>query len=316
MFTLILPALLRPDAEHLPDLAVPALNGLMRLGEFHFQAASLTELYTRHLCGAPALPDNCVYASPLSHQIGMHSVTLADGHCLTLNAGEAAALCKGLNDFYRQDARFTPLRPDLWQVQLPQPVQWQAPAVFEVLGQMHGGIRAEGAGAGQWLQLQTEIQMWLHSHPMNRHRQENGLPPVNGIWLWNPPPAAPAPTAALIGSNSPWAAQSPCPVAAAPPHFAAWQNVCAERHLNVADTVLFLDDLMPVLCNGDLCAYRRTLEQWDECFFAPLGHALKTRKLEGIKLITDGINGGTLTVRPPTFWSFLAAKRHFSGKNL
>lgn len=318
MFTFILPALLRPSTEQLPELAVPALNELMRLGEFRFEKLSLTELYARYLCGSFTLPEkNSVYASPLSQQVGMHSVNLADGQTIGITAEEATTLCNGLNEFFRDCARFTVLRPDLWTVQLSMPSLWHAPPVFDVLGQIDGSIRAEGEDAGQWLQLQTEIQMWLHGHPMNRHRIQQGKAAINGIWLWNAPDEkrGVSPTA-LIGSDSPWVQQSPLAVQPAPHNFAQWQQLCHDRQLNIAETSLFLDDLMASACTGDVWDYRQIVQQWDERFFAPVCQALKKGSLKGVRLITDGLNGGTLTVKPPTFWSFLAGKRHFSGKNL
>lgn len=30
----------------------------------------------------------------------------------------------------------------------------------------------------------TEIQMWLHEHPLNVPREAAGRPPVNALWIW------------------------------------------------------------------------------------------------------------------------------------
>lgn len=35
-----------------------------------------------------------------------------------------------------------------------------------------------------WAQLFNEIQMLLHTQPVNQQREAAGLPPVNGVWLW------------------------------------------------------------------------------------------------------------------------------------
>ena len=32
--------------------------------------------------------------------------------------------------------------------------------------------------------LQSEMQMYLHAHPINDDRQGAGLPPINSLWLW------------------------------------------------------------------------------------------------------------------------------------
>ncbi len=46
---------------------------------------------------------------------------------------------------------------------------------------------ALGAAAGnlvRYRRLDSEIQMLLHAHPVNARRQQQGMPPINGLWLW------------------------------------------------------------------------------------------------------------------------------------
>ena len=43
---------------------------------------------------------------------------------------------------------------------------------------------AAGALAAAHDRLQSELQMCLHLSPVNRRREAEGLPPVNGLWLW------------------------------------------------------------------------------------------------------------------------------------
>ncbi len=40
------------------------------------------------------------------------------------------------------------------------------------------------SGDKYWAQLFNEIQMLLHTQPVNQRREDAGLPPVNGVWLW------------------------------------------------------------------------------------------------------------------------------------
>ena len=42
----------------------------------------------------------------------------------------------------------------------------------------------------------TEIQMWLHDHPVNIARQDRGAVTVNGLWIWG---GGPGPVAAPAG---------------------------------------------------------------------------------------------------------------------
>ncbi len=58
-----------------------------------------------------------------------------------------------------------------------------------------------GPGASVLKQLMTEIQMWLHDHPVNIAREERGAATVNALWIWGggrcvgrKPSKAPLPT--------------------------------------------------------------------------------------------------------------------------
>jgi len=41
-----------------------------------------------------------------------------------------------------------------------------------------------GADSSLLIRVMTELQMWLHSHPLNLRREQRGLLPVNGFWIW------------------------------------------------------------------------------------------------------------------------------------
>lgn len=68
-----------------------------------------------------------------------------------------------------------------------------------------------------WSRLWTELEMFLHDHPLNNQRQERGLMPVNSLWPWGVG-SCPAPPVALpwrrVVSDSPawlgWARLAGC----------------------------------------------------------------------------------------------------------
>ena len=43
---------------------------------------------------------------------------------------------------------------------------------------------ARGEGAAALRRLSTEIEMWLHAHPLNARRARRGAPVVASLWLW------------------------------------------------------------------------------------------------------------------------------------
>ncbi|MEM7432790.1 MAG: hypothetical protein AAF351_12775 [Pseudomonadota bacterium] len=58
----------------------------------------------------------------------------------------------------------------------------------EPAASIDGGLPNEfmpaGDSSGSYRNLRSEVEMVLHDHEVNRRRAENGLPPVNSLWLW------------------------------------------------------------------------------------------------------------------------------------
>lgn len=313
MFTLILPCLLR-DTDETPELPdTPALDAMLRYGRFLPEAVGLAELYRSRLCDQSGLAANQVYASPMWQQTGMNSVRQLDGAAIGITQEEADALCAGLNGFYGGEYRFEPLRPDVWRLSLPAPPQWQSPPIWEVCGHIDGFTRAQGEQT-QWLKLTGEIQMWLHARAA---AQPDRQPPVNSIWLWYPETAVPLRCRPdLIGSNSPWAAQSSLNACPLPESFAEWQETVRQRKADIGHTALFADDFTVSRHTGDVWAYCELLATWEERFFAPIWQALRQGSLKGFELVCDGENGGILTVRAKAHRAFWKRKRRFDGMRL
>jgi hypothetical protein len=42
----------------------------------------------------------------------------------------------------------------------------------------------DGDETGEWRRLMTELQMLLHTHPVNMERERQGRPTVNSVWFW------------------------------------------------------------------------------------------------------------------------------------
>lgn len=270
MFTLILPALLREPHETLPELHTPALNQLLRYARIQPTASSRMQLYQSYLCDQLGQPENIIYASPVWQQMGMNTASQIPAEHLPLTHSEAAIWCHELNQFYRGEYAFTPIRPDLWTLALPSPPTWHAASILDLASQLDGSQSASGSDIRPWLVLSTELQMWLHNHPRNAARQQNQLPPINGIWLWNAPAAVPFQAASLIASNSAWAAHSSQATTEQPENYAAWQRTCAQRQIPLAHTHIFADDFLPSQQTGDIWAYQAQLAVWEQNWFEPL----------------------------------------------
>ena len=138
MFTLILPALLREPHETLPELHTPALNQLLRYARVQPTAYSRMQLYQTYLCDQLGQPENIIYASPVWQQMGMNTASQIPAEHLPLTHSEAAIWCHELNQFYRGEYAFTPIRPDLWTLALPSPPTWHAASILDLASQLDG----------------------------------------------------------------------------------------------------------------------------------------------------------------------------------
>ena len=313
MFTLILPALLREPHETLPELHTPALNQLLRYARIQPTASSRMQLYQSYLCDQLGQPENIIYASPVWQQMGMNTASQIPAEHLPLTHSEATIWCNELNQFYRGEYAFTPIRPDLWTLALPSPPTWHAASILDLASQLDGSQSASGSDIRPWLALTTELQMWLHNHPHNAARQQNQLPPINGIWLWNAPAAVPFQAASLIASNSAWAAHSSQATTGQPENYAAWQRTCAQRQIPLAHTRVFADDFLPSRQTGDLWAYQALLAAWEQNWFEPLRQDLFSGCLNGLRIVCEQAQC-TITSKPQrAFWK---RKRRFDGKTL
>ena len=313
MFTLILPALLREPHETLPELHTPALNQLLRYARVQPTAYSRMQLYQTYLCDQLGQPENIIYASPVWQQMGMNTASQIPAEHLPLTHSEATIWCNELNQFYHGEYLFTPIRPDLWTLALPSPPTWHAASILDLASQLDGSQSASGSDIRPWLALSTELQMWLHNHPRNAARQQNQLPPINGIWLSNAPAAVPFQAASLIASNSAWAAHSSQATTEQPENYAAWQRTCAQRQIPLAHTHIFADDFLPSQQTGDIWAYQTQLAVWEQNWFEPLRQDLLSGCLKGLRIVCEQAQC-TIGSKPQrAFWK---RKRRFDGKTL
>ena len=145
----------------------------------------------------------------------MHHVNIISGEFIGIQKEEAQRLCADLSAFYQdKDWQFEPLCESMWLLSMPKTEDWGAECVLDVCGQPEMDGQAHGQDAVSWLAMQTEIQMFLHTHPINQAREQQGLPEINGLWLWND--ADGTQSADIVASDSAWARFSDTPKLDAP----------------------------------------------------------------------------------------------------
>jgi hypothetical protein len=104
---------------------------------------------------------------------------------LALSQPEADELVTELNKIYAEDGwLFVAATPQRWLLRLPQPLAFSTTPTEQALGQSVGAVLPRGKDAMAWQRVMTEVQMVLHSSPVNERRAGQGKTAVNGLWFW------------------------------------------------------------------------------------------------------------------------------------
>jgi hypothetical protein len=199
-------------SAHEPQ-ALPALEHMARFGERRRLAdgwrpwlarwlgrADLSRLPAAEVAAAvsgPAPGATRWIATPVELIAGLTRVHLDPRGIVRLTPAEQAAYVAAFErTFGGTHALLTPLGDGqlLLTTEALAPVRTTEPA------RCAGGELAvpQGASAAPLLRLMAEIEMWLHTEPLNDARRARGAPPVTALWLWGATPAAAANGAASV----------------------------------------------------------------------------------------------------------------------
>lgn len=303
--TLALPALTwAHDTPPLPPVHAPALWRLLHWGRVQGYTWPRSRFYAHYLWhgslwprDGQRLPENntAFWCSPLHQQIGLHHIQAAHGAVLAIQPAEALQWCADLSAFFATDGwQFQVWRPDVWRVTAPPLPPWESACILDLPPLLDENSRPYGAGSARLLQAQTEIQMLLHTHPLNRHRNL----PVNAVWFWQDVPGNADPGQTLY-SDSPWAAQT----RPRPASFDAWQ-----RQATAAEAaVVFAEDFTAA---GDADARAALLRDWETHWFAPVLAALRSGNLKHLCIADEQ---GCLKTSKPKLTPFWRSTPVFQG---
>jgi hypothetical protein len=123
-------------------------------------------------------------AEPAAFVVG-HSDVRLSGLVRDLGERESSALLATLNAHFASDGvRFVALEPSRWLVGTDAVQALATHPPDAVPGAPLFAFLPTGADAPRWRRWQSEMQMLLFEHPVNRARESAGRAPVNGVWLW------------------------------------------------------------------------------------------------------------------------------------
>jgi hypothetical protein len=165
-----------------------------------------------------------------------------------------------------------------------------------------------GADAATLRRLGSEIEMWLHEHPLNLERQRDAQLPVTALWLWGNAAASPAAATADAAARAPRGSSATTATRAAHESHAALPRLAGEDTYAQAlwelggapvsaapepDAALTPDTalgaprgavLLQRVCEPPGVA--PNLEQLERRWWAPVRAALRARRLSALYLLT------------------------------
>ena len=221
-------------------------------------------------------------ADPVHLRLLRDRVIVVPGEALQISHEEADELAAALNRHFADTATFRALDGRHWAVRLKSEESFLDSPALVAAGRDVASARGSDA-------LLTEIQMLLHSHPLNEAREARGEPAVNSLWLWGGgrmPAAASGPWRSLAADDR--SALGLARLAGMqrrelPGSAAAWLDSLPEngRHLAV------LDALRAPAALEQQAEHEEGVEALERSWFSPLLAALRAEQV------------GMVTVRVP-----------------
>jgi hypothetical protein len=126
---------------------------------------------------------------PVHLEVVMGGLLLRPPISLQLAADEASGLIADINLHWQRDGlSIQSVEPSRWYLRLADLEQGAPNLRTTPLDQMSGEYLTpnlpRGADARLFLQRINEVQMLLHTHPVNLARESAARPVINGLWLW------------------------------------------------------------------------------------------------------------------------------------
>jgi hypothetical protein len=106
-----------------------------------------------------------------------------------IDGADLGKIIRDLGEYFKADCNIKRATDDTWIMQLstcdaPQGM----PHYLTVVGTGVSHLMDQAKQNLPWFKLINEMQMFLHQHPINQQREQQGLTPVNSLWCWGGDP--------------------------------------------------------------------------------------------------------------------------------
>lgn len=297
----------------LPALQVPTLEKCMRFAQSnllqdslvsHTFTGSLKELIRKDL----SLPENVSLhlIAPISQFMDMHSMQVIYGDSLQLTWTHAHQLVNQINQFLSNDGcECHVYRPHLWAISGLNINNWQVDDIWSLEGRVDSNIKISGDDSSYIMRLLTELQMLLFSQNSDERK---GLPPVNGVWLWQDTHGI-AKTSSFIIGNANWLPENENNLICSEITWTDIQNLM-NKHKNIT---VYSNTANQVLLQNGLMAYADFIQKFDEEILSHALNEMLSGRLSNLSIIGKY---HSLQLNKYSMWRFWRKKSQFMGRFL
>ena len=153
----------------------------------HLPAAELIRGSSADPVSGITLPSHAplVCADPIHLRVDRDSATLIPAQMLKLGDSEADALLESINDFLEADSlQLSRTMSGQWLMSGRDGSELSSYPPSFLAHRNASAFLSDDQASGSWRRLMTELQMLLHTHPVNTEREQLGRMTVNSVWFW------------------------------------------------------------------------------------------------------------------------------------
>ena len=246
---------------------------------------------------APAAGETLARLDPVFLNATPHGAEVVAGDPLGLGLDDAQELVSFLNEELDAPWVIELAHATRWYVRLPALPTLDTVPPADMVGARTASLLPQGADGRPWRRWLTELQMLLHSHPLNALREQASLRPINSAWLWGQGYLPEAPANIAVKRTF---ADSEVARGVAKWHGGEVASLSAAGGANfdvsTGDTFVLVHDCCTGLAeSGDVEGWRQALLTLERECFAPLMDAFRSGRLAAVELHAPGARAIQLT---------------------
>jgi len=170
------------------DTRYPVERRLLKLFDVAVEPGSDVPVgaFTRYLIKGDVNREHwCMRADPVYIQPNRDHLLLMGNAGIDFSFDDAQRLVNDINTLYADTHwHLTALTPRQWLLEQENAATVNSHSLSQAVGKNIKEFLPDGAEAKQWHAIMNELQMFLHSHPLNQQRQMQGKSVINSIWFW------------------------------------------------------------------------------------------------------------------------------------